>query len=236
MGRGSDWDSVTESLRGFDCYCPDLPGHGENTCLSSDAYSMDAASDWLIEELDKSNVESACVVGYSMGGRLALHIAIRHPKRVRGLVLVSASPGLRTEVERSHRRELDSNRIQAMQKDFRSFLEEWYRMPLFSTLDKEMRRGLVARRLMNDTRELEKSMAGMGTGVQASHWEHLHALCVPAWIIVGERDDKYLAISDKMSESDVFQPIIIPGASHAIPAEKPAYLAALLEDLLSTLN
>ena len=93
---------------------------------------MDGAAEYLAALLDNEALPRAGVVGYSMGGRLALHLALRHPDRVGKLVLFSASPGLKTEDERTARREVDLQRAAEIEEDLGGFLRRWYRMPLFS--------------------------------------------------------------------------------------------------------
>src|SRR5690606_6250597 len=127
LGRGADWDPVALRLaRLFRPLVPDLPGHGRAVGLAEVAYTMDGAADALAATLDALGLERAAVAGYSMGGRLALHFALRHPERTAALVTVSASPGLRTEAERAARRALDAERATEIAADLPAFLDRWY--------------------------------------------------------------------------------------------------------------
>ncbi|MDX1439340.1 MAG: 2-succinyl-6-hydroxy-2,4-cyclohexadiene-1-carboxylate synthase [Rubricoccaceae bacterium] len=234
MGSGGDWSEVISCLGASDrVLIPDLPGHGRATGLIPPAYTMDGAADGLIRLLDRQQIQRASFVGYSMGGRLALHAALRHPDRVRQLVLISASPGLESESEREARRKLDARRAEAIQADLPSFLENWYQMPLFSTLDDRTRQQLVGQRSGNVPVELVKSLRGMGTGVQPSHWEQLHMIDVPACAIAGAHDPKFVSIARRMAETSSFRARIMPDVGHAILAENPQDLAVLLQELLS---
>ena len=233
MGRGADWDPVAGPLASTHrLLAPDLPGHGRATGLPTSTYTMDGDADALVATLDEVDVERAAVMGYSMGGRLALHCALRHPSRVTGLVLLSASPGLRTETERVERRALDAERAAALASDLPAFLTAWYRMPLFETLTEKRRARLIQQRQHNDPTELGKSLAGMGTGAQPSHWEHLRRIRVPAWALAGERDAKFVGLAEQMAEVGPFDLVTMPGLGHALIAEAPDALAHLLSRLL----
>jgi 2-succinyl-6-hydroxy-2,4-cyclohexadiene-1-carboxylate synthase len=194
---------------------------------------MDGAAEALLKILDNEGIRRADAVGYSMGGRLALHFALRHPDRVERLVLLSASPGLRTEEERMERRAQDEQRVDEIEDDLESFLPRWYRMPLFRSLDDATREALITERSQNNPAELRKSLEGMGTGAQPSHWEHLHQIRVPAWAIAGANDPKFVAIAQEMADVSLLDAIITPGVGHAIPAERPKVLAETLRGLLS---
>ena len=233
MGRGDDWAEIAERLEpDIQILTSDLPGHGRAVGLPSSAYSVDAAADALIQSLDNEGIHKAGVVGYSMGGRLALHLALRHPDRVERLILMSASPGLCTDEERAVRRALDRQRVDEIEVDLESFLSRWYRMSLFRSLDDATREDLIAKRSQNNPAELRKSLEGMGTGVQPSHWEHLHQIRVPAWAVAGADDAKFVEIANRMAEASSFNAVVVPDASHALLNERPEYIASLLRNLL----
>ena len=227
LGRGADWDAVRAGLPpGRSVLAPDLPGHGAN--LDSTA-TMDAAAAALAEEIGEvGDGEPADVVGYSMGGRLALHLAVRHPEVVRRLALVSASPGLRTETERADRRGLDEQRAQDIEADLPAFLDRWYRLPLFG-LPNALRQRLTADRLAHAVAAgLAASLRGMGTGRQPSHWDALAGISVPTLAVAGDRDAKFVALAREMAAAPGVRAETVPGAAHLLPLERPAALASLL--------
>ena len=131
------------------------------------------------------------------------------------------------------RRVLDQQRADEIEADLGGFVERWYRMPLFRLLDESTREALIAKRSQNNPAELRKSLEGMGAGVQLSHWEHLHQICVPAWAMAGARDAKFVEIAEHMVESSAFTSVIVPNAGHALINEQPRAVAALIRALAS---
>jgi 2-succinyl-6-hydroxy-2,4-cyclohexadiene-1-carboxylate synthase len=234
LGRGTDWDPVALRLTpSFRLLAPDLPGHGRAVGLPDAACTMDGAADALAATLDAVGVDRAVAVGYSMGGRLALHFALRHPERVERLVLLSASPGLRTEEERAERRALDAARAAEIAADLPGFLARWYRMPPFATLSESQRARLVRERARNDPAELARSLSGMGTGAQPGHWEHLQEIRVGAWAVAGSKDAKFVEVARAMAAEGPFEAVVVPGLGHALVEERPLALTQLLRRLLN---
>ena len=190
---------------------------------------MDAAAQRVLGAFDGP----ADVVGYSMGGRLAVHLAVRHPERVRRLVVVSGSPGLRTARERAERRALDADRAAEIAADFSDFLDRWTRMPLFAHLPDALRQRLEAERAAQDPAELGRSLVGMGTGAQPSHWGALGGISGPALAVAGALDPKFVGVARQMAQAGPVGVAVVPGAGHHLPAEAPDALAALLTRFLA---
>lgn len=233
MGSKSEWTTITETLEsGFRCVAVDLPGHGTSTGLPDETYTMQGTAGAVLRTLDGLGVPRATLVGYSMGGRLALYLALRHPDRCAGLFLESSSPGLENDAERAARREADEKRASRLEHgDFGEFLNDWYRQPLFAPMARDetlLQRTIEARR-KNDPSELAKSLRSMGTGSQPSLWEELPGLGVPTLTVVGKLDEKFVGISARMADaSPLIDAAAIPGAGHDVHDEAPAaYLTAL---------
>ena len=229
LGRGADWDAVRAGLPAhWDVRTPDLPGHGD--ALAPPGFTMDAAADLALAGLG----EPADVVGYSMGGRLALHLAVTRPRAVRRVVVVSGSPGLGTEAERAARRAVDADRAAAILADFSAFVQAWYQMPLWHSLPDALRQSLTADRTAhNDPAGLAASLGGMGTGAQPSHWDALSGISAPVWAVAGALDPAFVGLARRMAEAGTVEALVVPGAGHFLPAEAPSALAALFTDLLS---
>lgn len=234
MGSAAEWDEVAAALAGdYRCIVPDLPGHGVSTGLPyPESYTMDGASHALITLLNAEGVDRCTVAGYSMGGRLGLYLALRHPRHVGRLLLESASPGLATEEERAARRAADEGRARWLETgSVREFVEDWYRQPLFATLarDEPLLRRTIEARLENDPRELARSLREMGTGSQPSLWKELADLCPPTLAVAGEMDAKFVALARRMeASSPTIRAIIVEEAGHGVHAETlGAYIGPL---------
>ena len=241
MGSAADWQDVATAIgdRAL-CIALDLPGHGGSLDLTPEAYTMEGTARAVIRTLDELEARRPVIVGYSMGGRLALYLALRYPERCTGLFLESASPGLGSAGEREARRDADEQKAKLLESgDFENFLRDWYRQPLFAPLAREerlLRRTIEARR-RNDPSELARSLRGMGTGSQPSLWDDLEGLTVPALAVAGELDGKYAGISSRMASiSPKVEPVVVPGVGHNAHDEAPAEYVALLGRFLNRLS
>ncbi|MBA2533698.1 MAG: 2-succinyl-6-hydroxy-2,4-cyclohexadiene-1-carboxylate synthase [Rubrobacter sp.] len=240
MGSSSDWQDVMASIgdRAF-CIALDLPGHGASLGLTPESYTMEGTARAAMRVLDELEVQRPIMVGYSMGGRLALYLALRYPERCAGLFLESASPGQESEEERKVRRAADEERAKRLESgDFEQFLSDWYRQPLFASLARKdsLLGQTVEARLRNDPVELAKSLRGMGTGSQPSLWGELENLVVSALAVAGGLDEKYAMISSRMAGiSPRIESELVRGSGHNVHAEAPAEYVALLERFISAL-
>ena len=239
MGSKSDWAGLTDALeREFLCVALDLPGHGASTGLSGASYTIEGTAKAVLGTLDALGIEHAVTVGYSMGGRLALYLALRYPARLSGCFLESASPGIEDAEGRRSRREADEARAVRLETgDFEEFLRDWYRQPLFAPLarDEELLRRTMEARMRNDPAELARSLRGMGTGSQPSLWGELPNLQVPTLAVAGDLDDKFVEIAARMANtSPLVRATTIPGAGHDAHDEAPADYLALLRGFLDS--
>lgn len=184
----------------FYCIVPDLPGHGQ-TKTQTDSYTFPKTADTLLALLRCLNIQKTHLLGYSMGGRLALHLVCEFPECFVRVVLESASPGLRTVEERARRRVSDgviAHRLQTTPLPI--FLDQWYRNPLFASLQQypDKYAAMLRRRECNKPTELAQALEGLGTGQQTSLWNALETLTQPLLLVVGSLDDKFVAINCEM--------------------------------------
>lgn len=240
MGSSRDWENVTAALgERFFCVAPDLPGHGASVGLPPESYTFESAAWAVLGVLDELGIGRTTLIGYSMGGRLALYLALYHPERCAGLLLESASPGLQDAVERRARRAADEEKAARLQSgNFEEFVGDWHRQPLFASLarDEERLERTISARLKNDPMELARSLRGMGNGSQPSLWEELSGLSVPALAVAGELDEKFVEISHRMADLCAGMRVaVIPEAGHNVHVETLPEYRRLLNDFVSGL-
>lgn len=236
MGSGDDWSQITQAL-GDESFsiCVDLPGHGKSVGRPSYEYTMEGATQALADVLDDAGIRTCDLVGYSMGGRVALYFAIHHPERVNSLILESASPGLTASKDRDARRLIDAERADSIRQDYLAFLAEWYRMPLFASLERyDLVESMISRRAANDPEEIARALEGLSVGAQPSLWERLVDMDIPTLTYAGELDEKYVKITRHMAVgSRRMKTVIVPEAGHCIHAERPQAFVSHLVHFLS---
>lgn len=228
MGKGSDWSFLAPYLPHYQIVAPDLAGHGTALGFSDAIFTIDGATEFLIKEIDRHDWQKIALLGYSMGGRLALYLAVHHPHRLTQLILESASPGLRTSEERAKRRIWDDQMAQQLlDLPYPDFLDQWYRLPLFATFraHSNYQRAFAAK-LSNDSAELARSLRLMGTGSQPSLWEAWTTLDVPTLLVTGEADEKYCTIAEEMAQINPHaMRASLPNTGHNTHWEQPQLFA-----------
>ncbi len=189
--------------------------------------------------LDALDVERAAVLGYSMGGRVALQFALAAPERIAALVLESASPGIEDAGERAARVAADRTLADDIERDgLEAFVDRWEALPMWATqaaLPDAVRQRLRAQRLRNSTSGLANSLRGMGAGAQEAVLGRLGELSMPVLLIAGEHDAKYRQLARDMRERIPDAQInIVEGAGHAVHLERPGAFAPLVKEFLTT--
>jgi 2-succinyl-6-hydroxy-2,4-cyclohexadiene-1-carboxylate synthase len=228
MGSCADWDGVIDSLLDqHHCIAFDLPGHGESqVARGAEAPDMAGTAKAVMEAWDSMGVARSSLVGYSMGGRLALYMALKHKDRIVRTALESASPGLPTEEERAARRKRDDALAAALEDSpVEAFVRWWYEQPLFATIKSDPVRfeRLVRARMQNNPRGLAASLRALGLGAQPSLWEQLGTNRVPLLFLAGELDDKYKSVAREMqARTPLSKAQIVSGCGHNIHFENPA--------------
>jgi 2-succinyl-6-hydroxy-2,4-cyclohexadiene-1-carboxylate synthase len=223
---GASWGPIADALRGagHDVVTPDVAGHGAASDVRAD---LRTAAGLLADA-----VGPAVWVGYSMGGRLALHVALEHPQVVERLVLVSATAGIEADGERSARRDADARLADGIERDgVAVFVERWLEGPMWATLPPD--RAGVEHRLSNTAAGLASSLRLAGTGAQEPLWGRLSSITVPTLIVTGSLDDKFDALGERLAAGirDATH-ATITGAGHAVPWEQPEVFAATVDQWL----
>jgi 2-succinyl-6-hydroxy-2,4-cyclohexadiene-1-carboxylate synthase len=239
MGSGQDWAEVIELLSNtYYCLTIDLPGHGKSALFTDDrSYTISEASRGIVGAMNKAGISPAPIVGYSMGGRIALDLAIHHGPVCSQLIVESATAGIVNENDRAQRLAEDEKRAMELEQgEFEDFLRTWYRQPIFASLvdDKEKLEDVLRRRRNNKPAELAKAFRGMSVGAQAPLWESLPRLNIPVLLVAGEQDGKYKDIVEKMAMSLPNATVeIVPEAGHNVHVERPSAVAKHIDRFLS---
>ncbi|MCU0544344.1 MAG: 2-succinyl-6-hydroxy-2,4-cyclohexadiene-1-carboxylate synthase [Oscillatoriaceae cyanobacterium Prado104] len=238
LGNYQDFNSVISLLsKNYCCLAVDLPGHGKTQVTGDETcYNMSNTARGLIALLDDLEIEKCYLLGYSMGGRLALYLTLHFPERFEKVVLESASPGLKTEKERSRRLQADLELAQKLENsNLKEFLLDWYDRPLFESLKNSLEFDrLLESRTANNPKELAKSLRNMGTGNQPSLWKKLADNQVPLLLLVGECDDKFKKINTEMANLCPSASLnIVPNAGHNIHFENVEYFATIVREFYS---
>ena len=225
----ASWGPVAERLaRWFEVVPVDLPGHGGSGAVR--VGFAEAAG--LVGKAGGP----AAYLGYSLGGRLCLRLALDRPDLVRALVLIGGSPGIADAGGRAERRAADERLARRIERDgVAAFLDDWLAGPLFATLPEEA--AGREERLANTAEGLASALRRLGTGAQEPLWDRLGQLRPPALLVAGERDPKFARIAMEMAAAvgPAAQVALVPGAGHAAHLERPAAAAALIEEFLARL-
>jgi 2-succinyl-6-hydroxy-2,4-cyclohexadiene-1-carboxylate synthase len=179
------------------------------------------------------------LAGYSMGGRIALHVALALPERIDRLVLIAASPGIEDAAERAERRAADlalAERIEAV--GVAAFAEEWGSQPLFGGQDPRVSAAAHADRLRNTPAGLAAALRGLGTGAMEPLWARLPELAAPVLLVAGELDGKFAGLAGRMAAAvgPNARVALVPGAGHAAHLEQPERFGDLVERFLEEAN
>lgn len=208
----------------------DAPGHGGSTRHARADLARGG-------ELVVGTTGASVLVGYSMGGRLALRTALDHPGSVRGLVVIGATAGIEDAAEREARRLADRSLAERVERlGIDDFLQEWLAMDMFAALPDWAR--FDDERRHNTTEGLAASLRHAGTGTMAPLWDRLHELRMPVLCVTGERDERYGELAERLVAGigPNASHVRIGGAGHAAHLERPEATTAAVVEVLTELE
>jgi 2-succinyl-6-hydroxy-2,4-cyclohexadiene-1-carboxylate synthase len=220
---GSSWEPISAALRADHTVVTiDAPGHGRSSDVRA---GLEVGADMMVAAAPSP----ASWIGYSMGGRFAFQVALRHPDAVRRLVLVSTTAGMEETSERAARREADgflADRIEAIGVE--RFLKEWLAQPLFATLRSEA--AGVESRVGSTADGLASSLRLAGAAEQEPVWALIGSFSMPVLVVTGSLDSKYTALGERLVETigSNARLHVIEEAGHACHLEQPqAFIEAV---------
>ncbi len=226
------WGSFADLLTPhYEVLALDLPGHGRSSAIEADLWG---SSDLVAHAM---GTELALVVGYSMGARVALHLALAHPERISGLVLIGATAGIDDDEARAERRRADEAMAADLRRsgDVRGFLERWLTGPLFAHLPAAVQ--FLDERCTNTAAGLASSLEQCGTGTQAPLWDRLGELSMPTLLVAGSRDEKFTALGARLAEAIPSGGLVVlEGLGHATHLENPEAMATVIQSFSQSLG
>jgi 2-succinyl-6-hydroxy-2,4-cyclohexadiene-1-carboxylate synthase len=222
---GASWAPVVAGLgERYRPLAPDIRGHG------SAGEKRPITMGVCVRDVAQAAPERFALAGYSMGGRLALEVAVALPDRVERLALIGATAGIEDPAERARRREEDerlAREIEASPID--AVARRWAEQPVLARQPPAVRAAAHADRLRNTPSGLAAALRGIGTGVMTPLWDRLGELPMPVTVLAGERDAKFVAIAERLVAA-IPRPelVVVPGAGHAAHLEAPEFVARTL--------
>lgn len=233
LGSKEDWQASLPVLsQYFHCICIDLPGHGENEQLLPTP-GFEALANTITEKVINLGYPQFHLLGYSLGGRVALHIAKYHPQALLSLMLESAHLGLCSTRDKQARLKHDQKWADKLNNmPISLFLSEWYKQPVFADLETNTREELISIRSRNNPQALLHCFQSTSLGLQDNGQKVLKQLHCPTYLLVGEQDNKFSKLAEKWQQKIDLSVIAIPNCGHNTHKAQPQMFAARIIQLL----
>ncbi|HHQ4457785.1 2-succinyl-6-hydroxy-2,4-cyclohexadiene-1-carboxylate synthase [Aeromonas hydrophila] len=228
LGDANDWQPVQAALAGLPSLALDLPGHGNNQAVRVAGFEQ--AHRWLCDELAARGIGRYQLVGYSLGGRLALYHASQSPVGLQALLLENCHPGL-PPAERPARLAHDEGWARRFEQDpLAAVLADWYRQGVFADLGEDARARQIARRLGNDGKAVAAMLRATSLGQQPDLGDWLAQGALPVTYVSGKRDHKFHQLACLMaSQHRKINHLELDGG-HNLHAHQPETFAQLLAE------
>ncbi len=237
MGSGRDYSLLAPFLKNR-LVAWDLIGHGDSDApLETEFYTLEGQLEFLRDTLPKKSV----LMGYSMGGRLALQFACRYPEHLCGVIVIGGTAGIVENHDRESRKGWDhwmASRLEEI--GMKSFLEKWNSLPIIQSQEKiepSHRSEMLETRKNQSERGLSNSLRHFGSGTMPDCWSKLPKMKLPVLLIVGEQDSKYKEIALQMLNLiDHSSMGVIPSAGHCAHLENPEACSILIKKWISVVG
>jgi len=230
MGSGRDFALLAQNLS-VELWAWDLIGHGKSSVpLEERWYSLAGQLQFLKDTIPRDSI----LLGYSMGGRLALQFACRHPQHIKGIVIVGGTPGIVGDQARQDRHRWDHQMASQIRANGMSaFVEYWNKLPIIQSqqnIASEHRQVMLDIRREHSEIGIANSIEYFGTGQMPHCWAELATMDVPILLLVGEQDQKYIDIALQMFDVITNASLaVIPAAGHCAHLENPYSTATIIE-------
>lgn len=227
-GSVEEWEEIISYINhNFASISIDLIGHGKSDSpIDISLYTADAISKQILDVINHFTNQKIIIAGYSMGGRAALTFAVKHPEKVKAMILESTSPGIKDEAERKQRVISDNQLAQfILTNPIDIFIDKWMNLEIFETQKKlpaSKLKEIRERKLLNNKTGLANSLKGFGTGVMPHLYDQLKGINIPTLLITGELDKKFTNLNSAMLK--VLPKVVhrvVNDVGHNVHLEKP---------------
>lgn len=223
---GRCWPVVADALaESMEVVLVDLPGHGRSVGVPTDPIS---AATFLAEAIG-----AADWIGYSLGARYLLNLALASSEVVQRMILISATAGIEDEASRNARHVEDEQRVAHLRSvGLEHFVREWLKMEMFSDVPDDM--NCLAERLTNTVEGLASSLVDAGQGTFEPIWDRLSHVTCPALVVAGRDDPAYCGAAARIVEAMGPRATLelVPGAGHAVHLSQPTVVIDLIRSFL----
>ncbi len=223
-GTGRSWDDVIAYLpKSYRCHALDLPGHGDQ---------LDARRPITFNSCVRSVLERApkrfALAGYSMGGRVAMHVALAAPERISRMILISTTPGIEDAKERTARRKLDRSFAEEIEQGtIQEFSDRWRAQRMFAEDPPSVDRLARAEHARNQPAGLAAALRGVGPGEMKPIWDRLAEIQPPTTVVAGRRDRKFVHIAERMVAVIPLALLQVSWGGHCMLLENPRFVSAV---------
>ncbi|WBM69565.1 2-succinyl-6-hydroxy-2,4-cyclohexadiene-1-carboxylate synthase [Buttiauxella sp. WJP83] len=228
LGSLREWDAVSEHFLDWPQLRIDLPGHGKSADITVNDFQQ--VDQLLRKTLLSYNILKYVLIGYSLGGRVAMYHACQGENPgLCGLVVEGSHPGLADESARRERQASDHLWAQRLRNEaLENVLHDWYQQPVFQSLNEPQRAALIALRSQNNAASLAAMLEATSLGNQPDLRASLQQIPQPFYYLCGERDEKFRAVANSLA----LTPHLITSAGHNAHRENPIAFSACLLNLL----
>jgi 2-succinyl-6-hydroxy-2,4-cyclohexadiene-1-carboxylate synthase len=230
---GRSWQPAIAALgERYTSVAEDIRGHGDAS------ERIPVTLEAVIDDVLAAAPERFTLVGYSMGGRISLHVALLARQRVERLVLIGASPGIADPAAREERHRADGQLADEIERSsIEEFARRWAQTPVLAGVSPAVAEASHADRLRSTPAGLARALRGLGTGALPSLWDRLGELAMPVTLVVGERDSKFRAIAAEIARGvQTADVVVVPGVGHAVHLESPEAIAGVIAGPHATLG